>query len=198
MKTKVYCIKNNDGQFLTSNGYWGTFPHCRLIATKAKAEDELYKFYMQNLCYYRTKEISELKTWSVVEMELDYDVNEQFSNTNQLIDVLVKKELENISTSFSYFWEHLIKIGTSTKVEYLVRVKPLGNYYTPDKEQLKEIRNTIRLLGVKTNQYRSQGYNFAFNSAEEAMNARLCLDVDEFLNIKELKEKVTALVETKS
>lgn len=198
MKLKVYCIKNQKGTYRTNDGFWVAFPQCTMFATRKRADEELAKIYSRNMERYRSEPLKELLLWQVVEMEMDVNELESFSNKDRLVDALVRQEIDKKVPAFVHFWENLIKQGVSQKVEYLIRVKALGRYYTPSKEQLKEIRDTIRLLGVKTNQYRSQGYNFAFNSADEAMKARLCLDIDEFLDIKELKAQARERVEAGS
>lgn len=194
MKTKVYCIGNGADEYRTSEGYWQKFPFCKMFLDKSKAEDELSRIFISNIGGYYSLPVKSVISWKVVEMTLDHDPTDSFPNTGKITDVVMTKEIESANSVFGGFWEHLVKQGTSDKVEYLMRVKSIGKYYTPNKEELKHIRDTIRLLGVKTNQYRSQGYNFAFNSAEEAMNARLCLEVDEFLDVTPIREKAKKIV----
>lgn len=189
---KVYCIKDKSGQFLSSTG-WADFPYCRFYETKEKADIAFKRLVLNSIGLFRsTRPLSEIKEWHVEQVEIESSFLQKYDTDGVVEGALIRKEIQNHSYVFANFWEHLVRCGASEDIEYLLQVR--GPLYKPSMEELKEIRNTIRLLGVKTNQYRSQGYFFAFNSAEKAMNARLCLDIEHFLDITEMRVRVAKLL----
>lgn len=186
--TIVYCIKNSD-EFYYNEGGWNAFPFCDMFLDYTRASAKLQKI-MQDLVRYSKKNFLEKSnSYKIVSMKLTPNIIDIYDPSNIIENAVIREKIRTDHTVFQDFWEHLCKIGVADSVEFILKVNGV-NRYNPGPDELKEIRDNIRLLGVKTNQYRSQRYFFAFNSAEDAMNARLCLETSDFIDIKSLRAKV--------
>lgn len=191
--TVVYCIKNKDDLYFNEGG-WSAFPFCSIFIDYDRASYRLQKI-MQDIARLSPKKdmVKRQSGYKIVSMNMTPNIVEIFDSSKIIEGAIIREKIRASHPAFHDFWEHLCKIGASDNVEFILKVNG-ANRYNPGQDELKEIRDNIRLLGVKTNQYRSQRYFFAFNSSEDAMNARLCLDTSDFIDVRSIREEARKMM----
>lgn len=153
--------------------------------------------------YNETQNIDKAKTFKSPELAKKFIVDYRYgSEITEITEVtLQEKSFESLdSTSFQenlaitsaldynfkYFWKHLCKLGIADKVQYLAYLDSKSWRFTS--EELKNARDSIRCLGIKTNEYRSQGKFFAFMNKDQFFAAKMTMNIADQIDVSLLRE----------
>lgn len=130
--------------------------------------------------------------WQIVEFELKpvekakHDLGDLEHNTH------VRRELTSLDHTYGYFHDAMVKKGVMDQVEFIFKLKgekqSWGGEYV-SKQKIMEARAQLRLLGVKTRTFREFRGMFGMLNREQAMRARLTLEVAEAVDVRAIRQK---------
>jgi hypothetical protein len=157
-------------------------------STMTRLESDLAR-YIKN-ANKRTDKLIIPTSWEIVEVELKEEIKGSSSTADILRHIFIKKELEPKSYKFSYFYDRMINLGVANDIEFILELNPsIGKRYI-DMPRIKEARAQLRLLGVKTRTFRESQGVFGMMNREQAMKARLVLEVKEVIDLAEIRTKI--------
>jgi hypothetical protein len=129
-------------------------------------------------------------SWEIVEVELKEEIKSTSSTSEILRHIFIKKELEPKSYKLSYFYDRMINLGVANDIEFILELNPSAGKRFIDMPRIKEARAQLRLLGVKTRTFRESQGIFGMMNREQAMKARLVLEVKEVIDLSEIRTKI--------
>lgn len=104
-------------------------------------------------------------------------------------------ELEQIDHLYAYFFDSMIKKGVADKIEFIFSLKSQKSQWgraSVSKEKIMEARAQLRLLGVKTRTFREYRGMFGMMDRDQAMKARLSLEVDGVIDLAKMRRDIAA------
>jgi hypothetical protein len=129
-------------------------------------------------------------SWEIVEVELVEKEVSKSDMTEFLKFQLLRNELEKIDSSFVYFVEKMRAKKVLDKIEFLLALKPAEDAYYVDMSRIVEARSQIRGLGIKTRTFREGNGVFGMMDRQQALRARLTLDVKHVVDLAALRTKL--------
>lgn len=108
----------------------------------------------------------------------------------------VRKHLASTDYRMGLFYDRMMDLGVVDQIEFIFSLKPLSGKRA-DMETVKEARKKLRLLKVKTRTFREYKGMFGFVSRDQAMRARLSLDVLKVVDLRAEREKIKEHLERK-
>jgi hypothetical protein len=121
----------------------------------------------------------------IVKVKVTYEETETAEVNNAVRNMLIANKLQDVSYSFSDFWNNATKQNYEHKIKFIFSVNQLRTQTRA--ETMKEARDKLRLLGIKGRTYREYSGMFGFYDKDQAFKARLTLDVNQFIDIEEIK-----------
>jgi hypothetical protein len=130
--------------------------------------------------------------WQIVEYELKpmekakHDLGDLAHNT------FVRSELTSLDHTYGYFYDTMVKKGVMDQVEFIFKLKGEKTSWGAShvsKEKIMEARAQLRLLGVKTRTFREFRGMFGMLNREQAMRARLSMEVAEAVDLRAIRAK---------
>ena len=196
MTRKIWKIRD------TSTGkYWNGNPRCVSFGPvgfswkrREQAESRL-AYYMAWKDAWSEKSSSSnnlpaMDNWEIVEIEL----KEIETGTHKLDDFIKFQKLRikasNEDNSFGYFLEAMWNKGVVDKIEFLIKLKPSDGQRWVNMERTKECRAHLRQLGVKTRTFRERHGIFGMMDRQQALKARMVLDVEKMLDLGEIRKEI--------
>lgn len=129
-------------------------------------------------------------SWEIVEVEL---VEKEIGSENMndfLKFVALKNEVTKVSSSYGGFLDRMRAKGVLDKIEFLILLKPAEGYHWINRDRIVEARAHLRQLGVKTRTFREGGGVFGMMDRQQALRARLTLDVESVVDLAALRTKL--------
>ena len=129
-------------------------------------------------------------SWEIVEVEL---VEKELASENMndfLKFVALKTEVTKVNSSYGQFLDKMRAKGVLDKIEFLILLKPAEGNYWINRERIVEARAHLRQLGVKTRTFREGGGVFGMMDRQQALRARLTLDVESVVDLAALRAKL--------
>jgi hypothetical protein len=161
-------------------------------AYKARATAEKAVSYVIRYRENFPKSDVELKTenWEIVEYEISYSETGVHSIEEYMKHCRLKAEISKLDTICGYFMETMYRKGKADQVQFLFKLKPGQGMRYVDFHRIKEGRAHLRQLGVKTHSFKESRGVFGMLDREQAMRARLTLDVDKVIDVAEIRTKL--------
>lgn len=133
--------------------------------------------------------------WALEEVELvPQPVREAPLNTFS-INYRLRCELEQVDIMYAYFYDTMLKKGVADKIEFIFSLKTEKSRWgraSVSKEKIMEARAQLRLLGVKTRTFREYRGMFGMMDRDQAMKARLSLDVEGVIDLAKMRREIVA------
>jgi hypothetical protein len=130
------------------------------------------------------------QTWRVVEVECVERVRESKPIEDFMSTILIKAELQKLHWRFMSFYTEMYSRGVADKIEYILHLRPEDGQRFVSWERIKDARAQLRLLGVKTRTYREHCGMFGMLDRDQAMKARLTLDIQAMVDLGEIRRRV--------
>lgn len=159
-------LKELIGTLMNPESYPYSRDYIRDVATRIKFTDLVI----------REIEITETKKNEVDVPDLEYHLT-------------VRKHIASIDYRMGLFYDRMMDLGVVDQIEFIFSLKPLSGKRA-DMETVKEARKKLRLLKVKTRTFREYKGMFGFVSRDQAMRARLSLDVLKVVDLRAEREKI--------
>ena len=157
---------------------------------KAKAEQKMTFFINYRARWKSTVSHSLPESWEIVEYELIEQEKSATDTLDFLKFVALRSEVEKVNSSFGYFVDTMNKKGVLDKIEFLIKLKPTEGHYGVDMARIKEARAHMRQLGVKTRTFREANGVFGMMDRQQALRARLVLDVEDVIDLAAIRQKL--------
>jgi hypothetical protein len=159
---------------------------------KSRATAEKAVSYLINYRSNFPKMNLELNTenWEIVEYEVAYTENKIHSIEEYMKHCKLKTEIAKIDQTCGYFMDKMYRMDKASEVQFLFKLKPSDGKRYIDFERIKEGRAHLRQLGVKTHSFKESRGVFGMLNREQAMRARLTLDVDKVIDVAEIRERL--------
>ena len=129
--------------------------------------------------------------WEIVEIELIEQKKDTCSLTEFLQYQLLRSEVEKIDSTLVWFMDSMRNKKVLDKIEFMFKLKPAEGQYYVDRERIKEARAHMRQLGVKTRTFREGNGIFGMLDRQQALRARLTLDVDRVVDLGEIRKRMS-------
>jgi hypothetical protein len=126
----------------------------------------------------------------VVEIEVVERIRECKPIDDFMSTVLIKSELQKHHWRFTMFYTEMANRGVADQIEYILYLRPEEGQRFVSWERIKEARAQLRLLGVKTRTFREHGGMFGMLDRDQAMKARLTLDIQSMVDLAEIRRRV--------
>lgn len=146
-------------------------------------------YYVRYMRRYRSQFLN-ISSWEIVEAEVKPKIIKQHCIDDFLKHSDLRAELEKISANFSSFMNVMREKGVEADISYLVMLKPTDGHYRCDRERIKEARAQIRGLGIKTRTFREYNGIFGFKDRQQALRARLSLDIQAVADVEEIRNRL--------
>lgn len=162
----------------------------KIYKSKAAAEKAVaYVFRYRESFPKLNVEIS-TDNWEIVEYEVVHTENAIHSIQDYMKHCKLKAEISKIDHNCGWFMETMYRKGHADQVQFLFKLKPKGGTRYVDFIRIKEARSHLRQLGVKTRSFKESRGVFGMLDREQAMRARLTLDVDKVIDVSEIRNKL--------
>jgi len=130
------------------------------------------------------------ENWEIVEVELK-EVETGIAEIASLMRfVRLKAEAEKVCDKAGFFMEVMKDKGVLDDIEFIFELKPREGRGYVDFERIKEARAHLRQLGVKTRTFREHRGLFGMMDRQQALKARLVLDVNKVVDLGSLRTKL--------
>src|SRR5664279_5201334 len=132
-------------------------------------------------------DVSLPENWQIIEYEIVETMKSQSLMSDFMTNVALKAELHKISWRLVSFYEIMEAKGVMKDIQFILKLKPLQGQKYVSLDCIKMCRAQLRLLGVKTRSFREYSGMFGMLSREQAMRARLVLDLESMVDMAELR-----------
>lgn len=129
-------------------------------------------------------------TWEIIEIELVEKEIDSSPMTDYIHYMLLRNELEKIDSRFVWFTDKMRAKNVLDKIEFLFLPKPAEGVTYVNMDRIVEARSHLRQLGVKTRSFREGNGVFGMMDRQQALKARLTLDVSQVVDLGALRTKL--------
>lgn len=129
-------------------------------------------------------------SWEIVEVEL---VEKEVASSDMkdfLNYTLIRNELEKIDHNLVWFADKMRTKKVFDKIEFLFVLKPSEGKTWVDRDRIIEARAHMRQIGVKTRTFREGNGVFGMMDRQQALKARLTLDIQHSVDLSALRTKL--------
>ena len=157
---------------------------------KVTLENEIVKFVT----------VAKTRTYNQViptsdNMEIvEYRIHEEFSCATGIADLLfhnlMRAELRKIHWKYDNFYEKMRRKHVINEIEFILTLAPEQNKVSMSFDHIKLCRAQLRLLGVKSRTYREYWGMFGMLNREQAMRARLTLNLSNMLDLNDVRTRI--------
>lgn len=201
MGKKVYRVLDTSTKLYWNGGVTGTpsfSKEGRIFPSKNSCARALTMYMRHGMYSHRTLTAPMRNvpaTWDLEELELEpKPVGTTglagFSNSYRM-----RCELEKIDHSLVHFYDTMDRKGVADKIEFIFTLKGDKQRWggsVVSKEKILEARAQLRLLGVKTRTFREYRGSFGMLNREQAMRARLTLDIERVVDLGKIRTELAA------
>lgn len=128
------------------------------------------------------------ETWEIVEVELKEVESGTSELTTFLKYVTMKETADKQISGAGGFMDMMRRKGVLDNIEFIFKLKPAEGSRWVDFDRIKEARAHLRQLGVKTRTFREHNGMFGMMDRQQALRARLVLDVEGVVDLGELRK----------
>jgi hypothetical protein len=129
--------------------------------------------------------------WQVIEYELIETEKSYKFVTDVMSSVSLKCEFQKISWKHLSFYNAMESRGVMDDILFILKIKPAEGDRFITMEQIKHCRAQLRLIGVKTRSFREYSGMFGMINKEQAMRARLALDLESYVDVSEIRKRAS-------
>ena len=129
-------------------------------------------------------------SWEIVEVEL---VEKEVGSEEMgdfLKHLLLKTDVEQVNPAFVQFVDKMRQKKVLDKIEFLILLKPAEGFNYIRMDRIIEARSHLRQLGVKTRTFRESQGVFGMMDRQQALRARLTLDVAAVIDLAAVRTKL--------
>ncbi len=137
------------------------------------------------------------ESWRIVEVELVEKINKSSSVDEFMLSIMLKAELSRVAWRFVDFYNRMEWLGVIDHIAYILLLRPEQNERFVSLAKILDCRAKLRLLGVKTRTFREYSGMFGMMDREQAMRAKLALDLESSVDLSNLREKVQTSLNAK-
>jgi hypothetical protein len=141
--------------------------------------------------------------WKIVEIEVTETIKSTIDVGDMVYHARVKQELHkkdndryNRYLKYNDFYDIMQKKGCVDKIQFLIELKPDTNTKYVDFKQIMVAREQLRQLGVKTHSFKEHRGIFGMLDRDQAMKARLVLNIKNFIDLEEVRNIARAANQT--
>lgn len=193
MSKKIYKVRDK-----VSGKFWNGSKRCSSFGATDKtwksqkaAEHDIGNFLRWRLSWARNSLNHSLPdNWEVVEFEVQETERSAFDIAKMINEIKVRHEANKVNPRFGYFMDAMIKRGVADQIQFAFILKPSEGAHSVDKERIKEARTHMRQLGVKTRSFREANGIFGMMDRDQALKARLVLDVNSYVDLSEIRKNL--------
>lgn len=170
---------------------WSKFGDTGKMWPNRKAAEDAIEYFFRYSKSFNVKDMRCMpEKWEIVEVELQ-ETEKAVHNISDFLEYsLVREEVNQRHRGLNWFMDTMRKRGVHNDIEFIFVLKPREGTRYVDSERIKEARAHLRQLGVKTRTFRENNGSFGMLNREQAMRARLTLDVQEVIDLAEIRTKV--------
>jgi hypothetical protein len=128
--------------------------------------------------------------WQIEEVETIKSIKSIKPMTQVVNNILVGIELQIIDWRFSAFFDEMTCRGVIDQIEYIFLLKPRSNERFLDWEDIKRERAKLRKIGIKTRSFKEYHGMFGMVNREQALKARMTLDVIAVVDLGDLRKRI--------
>lgn len=132
------------------------------------------------------------RQWEIAEYEVTISEKSTYSIDAIIFHNLMKDEISKVDYKLAYCYDVLVSRKVADQVQFILRIKPDDMTTWITSERIQEARAQLRQLGVKTRTFKEYNGMFGMMDREQAMRARLTLDIDTAVDLNDVREKVKA------
>lgn len=185
----------NTGMFWSGDCRWSGFNNTGKTWRKREtAESAIAYFIKYKTAFHNpidtTTRAKQVESWEIVEIE----VVENVLNTHDISEFLkfntIRSEIEKHGYQYVWFFDTMKKRGVHNDIEFIFDLKPAEGKRNVDQERIKEARAHLRQLGVKTRTFKENNGMFGMMNREQALRARLVLDVKNVIDVGDIRNRV--------
>lgn len=189
---KAYMVRNSAGKYWNGQPSWSRFDTTGKTWKKKNAAEGQIAFFFRYQKRYRHQTVVSIDDWEIVEVDVTPKVVATENASNLIRHIKIRQELENVSVNFSSFFSVMRDKGVEDDIEFVMELEPTPGQYWVDRERIKEARAQIRGMGIKTRTFREYRGMFGFLDRQQAMQARLVLNVKQAVDVGAIRKKVDA------
>lgn len=125
--------------------------------------------------------------WEIVEVELKEVESATVDIAGFLKNIGLKTEAEKSVKGAGNFIDVMHSKGVIDNIEFIIKLKPAENTRWVDMDRIMEARAQLRQLGVKTRTFREYNGMFGMMDRQQALRARLVLDIESIVDLGALR-----------
>lgn len=192
MSKVVYKIRDiNTGAFWNGDPRWSKFnAEGKSWKTKKAAESTIGSYYR----YGQRFDVENFKNlpakWEIVSFKIKEEETSA-EGISELVEFFkLRSAVDEQDTSFGYFLDTMRKKGVIDDIEFIFKLKKEESKWRVTREEVIEARAQLRQLNIKTRTFREYQGMFGMMNREQALRARLTLNVDSFIDLGALRKKL--------
>lgn len=190
MHNTVFKIQDNEtGKYWNGNYAWPSFSHNGHKWNRRSTLERDLTWYMTH-AKQKNPDAQLPSSWRVVEMQVVESIKKVNNLDEFMFPILVKAELNKLGWRYQSFYKVMETRNAIDAIEFILKLKPNTNERFVSTEKILESRAQLRLLGVKTRTFREFGGMFGMMNREQAMRAKMVLDIESCIDLGGLRETV--------
>jgi len=190
MLKTVFKIQDSEtGKYWNGNSAWPMFNNVGHRWTRKSSLEHDLTWYVTT-AKKKDPDAQLPSSWRVIELELIQSVKKVNNLDQFMFTIMLKAELNKIGWRFASFYNVMETRNAADDIEFILKLKPNVNERFVSTEKILESRAQLRLLGVKTRTFREFSGMFGMMNREQAMRAKLALDVECSVDLGELRNRI--------
>jgi len=192
MTTKIYKIRDTaTGKYWNGDVRFSKFADTGYTWKKLSAAESSIAFFVRHRAKWNVEPQHTLpEYWEIVEIELTPVEKSTINLTNLLKNIALKTQAEKTMKSAPIFIDTMATKGVIDNIEIIIKIKPAEGRHYVDMDRVKEARAQLRQLGVKTRTFRECSGMFGMMDRQQALRARLVLDVESMVDLGEIRKSL--------
>jgi hypothetical protein len=188
--TFIYKIKDTvTGKYWNGDARWSRFDDTGKSWKKREKAEQQIGYYLTYVKNFKKQDMEETaKKWEIVKVKITETPEDSYPIEQYLKERNVRCHLESIDRNIAYFYDTMRSKDVIDKIEFIIQLKKDKNSYWHDHSKTIEARAQLRNLGVKTRTFREHRGVFGMMDRQQAMRARLVLDVENVIDLAEIRK----------
>jgi hypothetical protein len=191
----VFKIRDKlSGTFWNGDMRWSKFDDKgKQFRSRSAAEQAVARVFKYHESFPSVKVKISTENWEVVEYAVSYTEAGTHDIKEYMNYCKLKAEISYIDHMCGWFMETMYRKVHVDKIQYLFKLKASEDRYGYRHisfDTIKEGRAHLRQLGVKTRSFKEARGVFGMLDREQAMRARLTLEVDTVIDVSEIRQRL--------
>lgn len=193
--TLVYMVRNKlTGKYWNGQAGWSRWDETgKQWRKKARLEEQIGYWHRYH-SRYATSNINAVNDWEIVEVDVTPAVQSTEEISSLVRHIKIRTKLEETSTNFSSFLCKMREKEVDDSISFIMDLEPTPGQRWVDKDRIKEARAQLRGMGIKTRTFREYRGMFGFLDRQQAMQARLVLNVKRVVDVDKIRNEVDGVV----